>query len=239
MPVPGSSAQIRPVVWVFMIAPAQRLPGGGEQPPGRALAAAAQLSARRRPARPQPRRPGQARPAAAPGSAGPSGTCAAAGLFLWEASLARDWAADRVRPPPGRVIVGPFGDVEVERADRGQHAAAISAWRRRGHQLAVRAGRVTVLVITRCFHAAATSRGSFSELMPGVVRLDVGPEQLAQQVGVVLQGGEIHRWLAFGQVVDEDVADRAAPDVVAVDQLLAGGPSAAARRPASSRARPR
>jgi hypothetical protein len=54
-----------------------------------------------------------------------------------------------------------------------------------------------------------------------VVGLQIGPEQLAEQVGEVLQGGEVHRRLAFAQIVDEHVAHRAAGDPVAVDQLLA------------------
>ena len=63
--------------------------------------------------------------------------------------------------------------------------------------------------------------GQLEGVDAGVVGLQVGPEQLAQQVGEVLQGGEVHRRLAFAQVVDEHVAHRAAGDPIAVDQLLA------------------
>ena len=51
----------------------------------------------------------------------------------------------------------------------------------------------------------------------------IGPKQLAEQVGQVLQGGEVHCRLAFAQVVDQHVAHLATRDAVAVDQLLAAG----------------
>ena len=54
-----------------------------------------------------------------------------------------------------------------------------------------------------------------------MVGLQVGPEQLAKQVGQALQRGEVHGCLPFAQVVDQHVADWLAGDVVAVDQLLA------------------
>jgi hypothetical protein len=78
-----------------------------------------------------------------------------------------------------------------------------------------------VRVITRCFHAAATS-GQLEGVDAGVVGLQVGPEQLAEQVGEALQRGEVHRRLAFAQVVDQNVTHRVAGDLVAVDQLLTG-----------------
>ena len=59
--------------------------------------------------------------------------------------------------------------------------------------------------------------------MPGRVGLQVRPEQLAEQVGVMLQRGEVHRRLPFPQVVDQHVPHRPALDVVAVDQLLTAG----------------
>ena len=55
-----------------------------------------------------------------------------------------------------------------------------------------------------------------------MVGLQVGPEQLPEQVGEALQRGKVHRWLAFTQVVDQNVTNRAARDPVTVDQLLAG-----------------
>ena len=52
--------------------------------------------------------------------------------------------------------------------------------------------------------------------------LQVGPEQFAEVIGEVLQRGEVHRQLAFAQVIDQDVAHRVAGDPVTVDQLFAG-----------------
>ena len=64
-----------------------------------------------------------------------------------------------------------------------------------------------------------------------MVRLEIGPEQLAEQVGQALQGGEVAGELAFGQVVDQHVADRLAGDAVTVDQLLTGRLPAAGEHP--------
>jgi hypothetical protein len=65
--------------------------------------------------------------------------------------------------------------------------------------------------------------GQLQRIDAGVVRLQIGPEQFPEQVGQPLQGGEVHRRLAFAQVVDQHVAHRPAGDAVAVDQLLAAG----------------
>ena len=61
----------------------------------------------------------------------------------------------------------------------------------------------------------------------GVVGLEIGPKQFAQQVGVALQRGEVHRRLTFPQVVHEYVAHGPTRDPVAVDQRLAAGLSTA------------
>ena len=54
-----------------------------------------------------------------------------------------------------------------------------------------------------------------------MVRLEIGPEQLAEQVGEALQRGKVDRYLALGEVVDEDVAHRSARELIAVDELCA------------------
>ena len=54
---------------------------------------------------------------------------------------------------------------------------------------------------------------------------EVGPEPLRQIVSQALQAGVVHRRLAFGQIVHEQVADRATLQHVAVDQF--GGLDAA------------
>jgi len=64
-----------------------------------------------------------------------------------------------------------------------------------------------------------------------VVRLEIGPEQFAEQVGEALQRGEVDRELALGEVVDEDVAHRPAGQVVAVDELFAAGLAATGEDP--------
>jgi hypothetical protein len=56
----------------------------------------------------------------------------------------------------------------------------------------------------------------------GVVLLDVGPEQLAELVAEVLEGGVVQRRLALAQVVHEEVPDRPAGQVVPVDHLVRG-----------------
>jgi len=64
-----------------------------------------------------------------------------------------------------------------------------------------------------------------------MVGLEVFPEELAEQVGEVLQRGEVERTLAFSEIVDEHVAHRGAGNIVAVDELRTA-------RPATSREHP-
>ena len=131
LPVAGSSAQIRPVVSVFITARRSVCPpavnsepagasAGGLQPPGGGGALGVgpgdQGGQHRQPF------PG---PLVHPG-------LALGAVFLVGGLAGADRAAHRVRPPPGRVLVGPFGDVEVEGPDRGQHAAPVQPG---GHRL--------------------------------------------------------------------------------------------------------
>ena len=53
----------------------------------------------------------------------------------------------------------------------------------------------------------------------GMVGFQVGPEH-AQAAAELLQAGVVDRWLAFPQVVDEQVTDRQAGEVVTVDHFL-------------------
>ena len=210
--------------------PAQRLPAGGEQRACRGI-------------------PGGLQPPGGGGAPG-IGPCHQGGqdgqpfpgplvhaglalgsVFLVGGLAGADRAARGVRPPQGRVIIGPFGDVEVEGPDRGHHAAAVQAGGHRLDAAAVAGGRRP-----GPGHHALLPRGRDVAGQPegadaGLVRLKVGPEQLAEQVGQVLQRGEIQRHPAFGQVVDEHVADRPAGDVVTVDQLLARRLPAAGEHP--------
>jgi hypothetical protein len=54
----------------------------------------------------------------------------------------------------------------------------------------------------------------------GVVQLEVFPEQAPELVGELAQGAVVEPDLAFAQVIHQQVADRPAGDVVAVDELL-------------------
>ena len=151
-----------------------------------------------------------------------AGLAVQAGLLVGGVAGA-DRTADRPRPPAGRVVVGPLGQVEVEGPYRGQHAAPVQP---RPGDLAVvpgglRAGEHPLLP------RRGDVAGQLQRVDAGVMRLQIGPKQLAEQVGQPLQGGEVHRRLAFAQVVDQHVAHRAAGDAVAVDQLLATGLPAA------------
>ena len=65
----------------------------------------------------------------------------------------------------------------------------------------------------------------------GIVLLEVCPEPLRQVVGEILQAGVVHGWLAFPQVVHEQVADRPALQLVAVDQLVRRQLARGAERP--------
>ena len=134
-----------------------------------------------------------------------------------------DRTPHRPRPPAGGVLVGPLGQVEVEGPYGGEHAAPVQP---RPGELAVVLGGLGAGE-----HALLPRRGDVAGQLQrvdaGVVRLEIGPKQFAEQVGQPLQGGEVHRRLAFAQVVDQHVAHRAAGDAVAVDQLLAAGLSTA------------
>ncbi len=64
-----------------------------------------------------------------------------------------------------------------------------------------------------------------------MVAFKVPPEQSTQAARQVDEGGVIEHRLAFLQVGDEDVADRAAGDGVAVDQLSRAELTLGAERP--------
>ena len=69
-----------------------------------------------------------------------------------------------------------------------------------------------------------------------MVAFQVRPEQPDQVPGQVGQGDIVHRGLAFPQVIHEQVADRAALHLVAVDQFLDGAlPGGLQERPAGDR----
>ncbi len=137
-----------------------------------------------------------------------------------------DRAAHRPRPPPGRVVVGPLGDVQVERAHRAEHAEPVQPGRGRGHGRAAGASGGPGPHHHPLFPGGGNLAGQLEGVNAGVVGLQVSPEQLAEQISEALQRGEVHRRLTLAQIVHEQVTHRPALDPVAVDQLLAGRPAA-------------
>ncbi len=132
-------------------------------------------------------------------------------------SVLADRAGRGPRPPAGRVLGRPAGQVQVEGADREQGVPAGEPW-----LPAVRlpaGGKQSVLVRSRCFQAAATPRRQVQAADAGMVVLEVGPEVPAELLGQRVQAAVVQGGLAFLEVVDEQVADRAAGELVAVDQL--------------------
>ena len=138
-----------------------------------------------------------------------------------------DRAAHRPRAPSGRVVVGPLGDVEVEGSHGGEHAAPVQS--RRGHRdlFAVGCGRGAGPEHHPLLPRRGDIAGQLKRVDTGVVGLQIGPKQFAQQVGMALQRGEVHRCLTFLQVAHEHIAHGPTRDPVAVDQRLAAGLSTA------------
>ena len=141
-----------------------------------------------------------------------------------------DRAPHRPRHPPG-VVIGPLGDVEIHRPDRGQHVAAVQAGGHRGDGCPVGSASRFGLGHDALLPGGGDVTGKLQGGDAGMVGFQIGPEQLAEQVGQALQRGEVAGELAFGQVVDQHVADRLADDAVPVDQLLAGRLPAAREHP--------
>ena len=156
-----------PAGWAsgFMAGRRSVCPAGGEQLrrarwPAAALQPPAAACGRRRPRRTggQHRQP-FAGPLVHPG-------LAVGASFLAGQVLGADRARRGPRSPPGRVLHRPLGDVEVEGAHRGQLVQA-RAGARVTSLISPPAGAAGVLIMTRCFQAAATSAGRCSESMPG------------------------------------------------------------------------
>ena len=134
-----------------------------------------------------------------------------------------------LRRPPAGVLNGPLGQIEVEGTDRcqarWQSACLIT--------VLVPSAMVTVFGLVRIppLPRVGDLGGQLQAVDAGVVGLQVGPEQLAEPVGELLQRGEIQGGLAFFEVVDQQVADRPAGQAVPVDHLFGGGLPAAGEFP--------
>ncbi len=64
-----------------------------------------------------------------------------------------------------------------------------------------------------------------------LVPFQIAPEQPAERIGELVQGGVVDGRLAFPQVVHQQVTDRPAGDLVPVDQLLAPEPALGSQSP--------
>jgi hypothetical protein len=127
---------------------------------------------------------------------------------------------DDPRAPPCRVLDRPMGQVEVERPHRGQALAVVDPGSRGFDPSVARgpdcSGRGAQPLLPRVGDLGRQTKTVEARVMA----LEVGPEQIAQVVGERFQAGVIQDWLAFPQVVDQQVPDGAADQLVAVDHLL-------------------
>ena len=153
---------------------------------------------------------------------------AAIGLLAVRDLPGLDRAGNRPLCPPRRIVGRPLGDVQVERPHRGQavgdavpravdlhHVADVAA-------TVAGAGPAAACGLDGdALFPARGDRGVQAQRVdPGVVALQVPPEQSPQRVGQPHQGDVVDADLPFPQVVDQQVADRPAGDAAAVDQLL-------------------
>ncbi len=133
--------------------------------------------------------------------------------------LIADRAGDGPRAPPGRVVDGPLGDVEVERPHHGQGVHPVMPRRQRLGDLPARARGPDRLdgdpLLPRRRHAG----GQPQRADPGMVELQVAPEQAGQGAGQAPQRRVVDHRLSFPQVVDDQGADRPAGDGITVNQL--------------------
>ena len=178
-PPSGCSAQTRPVVSVFMHRAAQRLARGGEQCAGLgAFGGGEQLGG----AGPFGLDPGDQRRQHRqpfPGALVHAGLAPGPVLLVGDVAGA-DRAAHRPRSPPGRVVVGPLGDVEVEGPHRRQHAAPVQPRRGQLDLLAGGRGRGAGAGHHPLLPCRGDLAGQLEGVDAGVVGLQVGPEQLAR-----------------------------------------------------------
>ena len=129
-----------------------------------------------------------------------------------------DGAGDGPLAPPGGVVQRPLGEVEVEAPDGHQGVAGRLA----GDGLLPAAGRADGPCLDALLPGGGDVGGQVQGADAGVVGLQVLPEPLAQRDGHAHQGAVVDAGLPLEQVVHEEVPDRAAGQVVAVDHLLGG-----------------
>src|SRR5271157_4327268 len=155
---------------------------------------------------------------------------AAGQLFRVRYLLCPDRARWRLLRPPGRVVDGPLGDVEVERADREQGVG-----RRGPRGLRPAGGASRRLPRDPLLPAGRCRRGQAERADAGMAEFQVAPEQLAQEMGDRPQGRVVRRELPFAEVVRQQLADRPALDAVLADQLGRGELAAGGEHPDAGR----
>jgi hypothetical protein len=131
---------------------------------------------------------------------------------------AADGARDGPRSPAGGVVQGPLGEVEVEPADGHQDVVGRLA----GDDLLAAAGGADGPGLDALLPPGGDAGRQVQGADAGVVGLEVLPEAQAHGHCQLDEGVVVDAGLAFAQVVHQQVADRAAGQVVAVDQLLDG-----------------
>jgi hypothetical protein len=142
----------------------------------------------------------------------------AAGQFLRVRNLlGPDRAGCGPLRPPGRVVDGPLGDVEVERPDREQGVGGCGPGRVRPSRRASRC-----LAGDPVLPAGHLVRGQAQRADAWMVQLQVAPEQPPQHVGDRPQGRVVVGEVPFPEVAHQQLPDRSALDPVLADQLLRG-----------------
>ena len=138
----------------------------------------------------------------------------------------------RCRPlrPPGRVIDGPLGDVEVERADCEQGVGRCGPGGFRPAR-----GPSRRLAGDPVFPAGHLRRGQAQRADAGMMQFQVAPEQPAQDVGDRPQGRVVGGEVPFPEVAHQQVPDGDALDAVLDDQLVRGELAAGGEHPDAGR----
>ena len=198
----------------------QGLPGGGECLPGRGGASRAQQHVRvLAPLADGPDEHGQDRQALA-GARVDAGLAVPGCLALVDLGRA-DRAPGHPRSPPGRVLGRPLRDVQVEGAHPGE---AFTVVQPRDCDLGLLAGRGVCRRLRPGPPALLPAAGNLGGQLQGVdarvVLFEVLPEVPAERPCEGFQRDVVDHRLPFLQVIHQQVADRTAGQVVAVDHLL-------------------
>ena len=144
--------------------------------------------------------------------------------------LCPDRARCRPLRPPGRVVDGPLGDVEVERADCEQGVGRCGPGGFRPAR-----GPSRRLAGDPVFPAGHLRRGQAQRADAGMMQFQVAPEQPAQDVGDRPQGRVVGGEVPFPEVAHQQVPDGDALDAVLADQLVRGELAAGGEHPDAGR----